>query len=51
MILRVWAMYGRSRIIPGALLTLYATEAVIYLVYCIMESTQIGSLGTQNMVS
>ena len=39
MILRVWAMYGRSRIVLGALLTLCATEAAIYLVYCIMEST------------
>ena len=45
MILRVWAMYDRSRIILGALLTLYATEAVVCLVYCIMESTRIGTLG------
>ena len=51
MILRVWAMYGGSRIVLGALLTLYATEVVVWLAYCIVESTRIGSLGMQNMIS
>ena len=51
MILRVWAMYGGSRIVLSALLTLSAIESVIYIVYCIMESTRIGSLGMQDMVS
>ena len=51
MILRVWAMYGRSRIVLGALLALYATEAVVCLVYCIMKGTRIESLGMPNMVS
>ena len=44
MILRVWALYNRSRFILAALLTLYATEVIIFLVAVILN-TQNGHLG------
>ena len=40
MILRVWALYARSRVILGALLTLYSVEVVAYLVFCVMASAE-----------
>ena len=51
MILRVWALYGRSRVILGALLTFYAIEGIAYLVCCVMECIHDGSLGMQNIAS
>ena len=47
MILRVRALYSRSRIIRGVLLVFYAIENIVNLAYCIWVSTQRGrSLGT-----
>ena len=40
MILRVWALYGGSKVILGALLTLYATEIIPYLTFSIKFSSQ-----------
>ena len=45
MILRVWALYSRSRIILGALLTFYFLEVIPYLIVCIISSTQEKTLG------
>lgn len=49
MILRVWALYRRSRFILGALLTLYAIEVIVALVNCVVVSTRSGSLGMRDM--
>lgn len=38
MILRVWAMYGRSRSILGVLLTLYVLEIVLFIITCTIIS-------------
>ena len=51
MILRVWALYGQSRFILGALLTLYAIEVVPNLVLCVKVSTQNKSIGVWTMTS
>ena len=40
MILRVWALYGRSRLALGGLFTLYTTEGIAYLIYCVKVSMQ-----------
>lgn len=40
MILRVWALYARSRFVLGILLTLYAVEVVVYLVFGVMSSAE-----------
>ena len=45
MILRVWALYGRSKFILGILLTLYAIEIILGLVSCIILSTQNNPIG------
>lgn len=45
MIFRVGALYGRSRIILGVLLTLYALENIVNFVYCVWISTQGERLG------
>lgn len=39
MILRVWRLYSRSRVIIGVLLTLYLLEMVPFIVACINLST------------
>ena len=49
MILRVWALYGRSRFILGIFLMPYITEITGYLVWCIKTSAQDGPIGTSNM--
>ena len=41
MILRVWAMYNRSRIILGVLLSLYALEIVSFIITCVIISTKL----------
>lgn len=38
MILRVWAMYNRSKIILGSLLTFYVAEIIPSVVNCIVYS-------------
>jgi len=40
MILRVWALYNRSRLIIGTLLTLYGTNVVSFLVYYVVFSAR-----------
>ena len=45
MILRVWALYGRSRLILGALLTLYAIETIPALIFAVILSAQNGPIG------
>lgn len=45
MILRVWALYGRSRIILGVLLALYVMEIIPFIIACIILSTPDGSIG------
>ena len=42
MILRVWALYGRSKFILGALLTLYAIEIIPNLALCVWVGTHTG---------
>ena len=39
MILRVWALYNQSRFILRALLTFYAIEVIVNLVYCVFFNT------------
>lgn len=46
MILRVWALYGRSKIILGALLIFYGIEVIVNLGYCIWISVRDGRLCT-----
>lgn len=46
MILRLWAMYNRSRFILATLLSLYVIETVSYLVYCVVLGTQNQLVGT-----
>ena len=43
MILRVWALYGRSRIILGTLLMLYTIEVIAYLVYSVVVTVNSSS--------
>ena len=38
MILRVWALYSRSRFIFGTLLAVYAIEIIADLIYCVKVS-------------
>ena len=45
MILRVWALYGRLKLMLGALFTLYAVEVITTLGYCVRLST-VGGVGT-----
>ena len=45
MILRVWALYNRSRLILGTLVTFYAMEVILVLVSSIILSIQINRLG------
>ena len=45
MILRVWALYNRSKSILGVLLALYAVEVIVALVNCIIVSAQNQRLG------
>lgn len=40
MTLRIWVMYRQSKIILGALLTLYAPENPLYLITCVIISTK-----------
>ena len=51
MILRVWAMYNQSKLILGALLTLYAAEVITSLIPCIITSAQKSPVGMWNLVS
>lgn len=39
MILRVWALYSRSKFILGALIVLYTVDFILYLVDCFLLST------------
>ena len=39
MILRVWVLYSRSKVILGVLLTLYVLEIIPFIVACIILST------------
>ena len=41
MILRVWAMYSGSKIVLGALLTLYVMQMVPLVITCIVVSIQL----------
>lgn len=45
MILRVWALYNRSKLILAILLTLYAIQLIIYATFCVILSTQSESTG------
>ena len=45
MIIRVWALYHRSRLILCALLVLYVTEVILILISCVMLSTQSTPVG------
>ena len=40
MILRLWALYNRSKFILGPLLTLYAIEVISYITYCVVLHAQ-----------
>ena len=44
MILRAWAIYGRSRIIIGILLVLYVPEMVSLMIACIAASTRFSGM-------
>ena len=50
MILRVWALYGRLKLMLGALFTLYAVEVITTLGYCVRLST-VDGIGTCNVAS
>ena len=45
MILRVWALYGRSKVILGSLLTVYIVEVITTLAYSVSFSTVNKPLG------
>lgn len=47
MILRVWALYDRSKLVLGALLVLYAMEVIPLLVYYLLFSILLGSGSTE----
>jgi hypothetical protein len=45
MILRVWALYNRSKIILGVLLAFYVLVIIPFIIACIILSTPDGSTG------
>lgn len=49
-ILRVWALYSRSRIILGVLLALYSIEIILFVVDRVVFSTEKNE-GTWNSVT
>lgn len=51
MILRVWAMYNRSRLILGILLTSYVGEIIPSIIGCIINSIPENFTSTYKLVS
>ena len=49
MILRVWAMYGRSRLILGTLLMIYIPEIIYTTVITIIATIPVNPSGTYNL--
>ena len=49
MILRVWALYNRSRFILAILLILFTMEIIPYLIFCVIFSIQHQPIGMWNM--
>lgn len=52
MILRVWALYRQSKLVLGALLTIFVVESVLGIIMCIMMINGLNQVsGMQNLSS